>query len=125
MLVEKDSVALKAAELLENKISGVEFEEFDSAEEIGGNEIFIMDAVKGLKKPKIITNIDDIVSKKVYSVHDFDLGQSLKLLKKLGLIKKVTIFGVPKNIDKKTVEKIAELIIQTKASENRQKSSKR
>jgi len=122
-LVEKDAAAMKVAELLKNKVSGVQFEEFDSAEELRGDKVFILDVVKGLKKPKVIKNIDDIASEKIYSMHDFDLGQSLKLLKKVGLVKNVTVFGVPEKIGKKTVEKIAEMINLTKASENKQKSN--
>ena len=109
-LVKQDSAALKAAKDLKKILPEVEFEEFDSVEELQDEEINILDVVEGLKKPKVIKNIDDIKIGKIYSTHDFDLGQNLKLLKKLGLIGKVTIFGVPGRINKKTVGQLAELI---------------
>ena len=90
-LVAKDARALKAAELLKKMLPEIDFEEFDSVEELHDEEINILDVVKGLKRPMIIKNMDDIVADKIYSTHDFDLGQTLKLLKKLGMIKKVKI----------------------------------
>jgi len=117
-LVSKDATALKAAELLKKMLPEIEFEEFDSVEELHDEEVNILDVVKGLKRPMIIKNMDDIVAGKIYSTHDFDLGQTLKLLKKLGMIKKVKIFGVPSRLNKKTIEQLAELIKSNLTSKN-------
>lgn len=117
-LVKQDSTALKAAEMLKKILPEIDFEEFDSVEELRNEEINILDVVEGLKKPKVIKNIDDIKIGKIYSTHDFDLGQNLKLLKKLGLIGKVTIFGVPSRMNKKIIEQLAELIKSNLPSEN-------
>jgi len=117
-LVSKDATALKAAELLKKMLPEIEFEEFDSVEELHDEEVNILDVVKGLKRPMIIKNMDDIVAGKIYSTHDFDLGQTLKLLKKLGMIKKVKIFGVPSRLNKKTIEQLAELIKSNLTSRN-------
>ena len=46
----------------------------------------------------MLTDIDSIQTQKVYTMHDFDLGYSLKLLKKLKYIDSVRIFGVPMKI---------------------------
>ena len=81
-------------------------------------EVYILDSVQGLKRPVVITNVDGIMAEKIYSTHDFDLGQSLKLMKKLGLIKKVTIFGVPGKVEKKTVKQLADLIRSTLPSKS-------
>jgi len=117
-LVGKDATALRAAELLKKMLPEIEFEEFDSVEELHDEEVNILDVVKGLKRPMIIKNMDDIVAGKIYSLHDFDLGQTLKLLKKLGMIKKVKIFGVPCGLNKKTIEQLAELIKSNLTSRN-------
>ena len=122
-LVAKDATALKAAELLKKMLPEVEFEEFDSVEELHDEEINILDAVKGLKKPVVVRNIDEITVGKAYSMHDFDLGQTLKLLKKLGMIKKVKIFGVPCKLNKKTIEELAGLIKSNLPSRNAWRSS--
>ena len=34
-------------------------------------------------------------------MHDFDLGLNLKLLQKIGELEKITIFGVPPDMNKK------------------------
>jgi len=117
-LVGKDSAALKAAKDLKKMLPGVDFEEFDSVEELRDEEINILDVVEGLKKPEVIKNLDEVKIGKIYSTHDFDLGQSLKLMKKLGMIKKVTIFGVPEKIDKNTVKQLAALIKSSLPSKN-------
>jgi len=117
-LVSKDSAALKAAKDLKKMLPGVDFEEFDSVEELRDEEINILDVVEGLKKPKVIKNLDEVKIGKIYSTHDFDLGQSLKLMKKLGMVKDVTIFGVPEKIDKNIIKQLAALIKSSLPSKN-------
>ena len=69
------------------------------------------DTVQGAKKVVLITDIDMIQTSKLYSMHDFDLGYSLKLLKKLGYIDSVRIFGVPMRIGQKdALEQLVTLI---------------
>lgn len=51
----------------------------------------------------MLTDIDKIESSPNVSMHDFDLGFQLKLMKKLGKIDKVTIIGVPQNINESQV----------------------
>ena len=59
----------------------------------------------------VITDIDSIITSKVYTMHDYDLGYSLKLLKKLRMIDSVKIIGVPMRIKKEEAfEQIAEII---------------
>ena len=48
--------------------------------------------VRGFSNPKLNTDTP------IYSLHDFDLGISLKLLKKIDLIDSVKIIGVPMKI---------------------------
>ena len=60
-----------------------------------------MDTIEGIDKVTLLTDIGSIQSSPRVSMHDFDLGYSLKLLKKLGLIDSVKIFGVPMRISKR------------------------
>lgn len=58
-------------------------------------ELIILDIVKGIKEPKIINEIDDLILDKSLTCHDLDLGFYLKLMKECGKIKKAKIIGLP------------------------------
>jgi len=78
------------------------------------NELVLIDTVEGINEVKILTDIDKIQIEKKYSMHDFDLGFNLRLLHKIGKLKKITIFCVPMKIKKQAalkqlVEKIKKL----------------
>jgi hypothetical protein len=64
-------------------------------------ELNIIDTVKGIKKVELIEDIDKIITDKIYSMHDFDLGYNLKLLKKMKMIDSVRIFGIPSGMKEK------------------------
>jgi Ni,Fe-hydrogenase maturation factor len=100
ILLEQDSLPVKLLPKLKKEFPEIEFKEFDSVEDLQseGRNLLIIDSVKGIKKVQLITKIDSIVTEKIYSLHDFDLGQSLKLLKKMNMIDDVKIFGVPMKI---------------------------
>lgn len=59
----------------------------------------------------VIEDLDKIQLGKIYSAHDFDLGFNLKLLAKIGELKKVTIFGVPARMEEReALRQLAKLI---------------
>jgi Ni,Fe-hydrogenase maturation factor len=100
-LVKEDSLALKLLGRLRRKFPDLDFKEFDTTEDLEPEmEISIIDAVKGIKEIELIDDVDRIASDKIYSMHDFDLGYNLKLMKEMGMIKKVKIFGIPIGIAK-------------------------
>ncbi len=112
-LVPKDSMPLRLMGKLRKMFPELEFKEFDPSENLEkeGRELNIIDAVEDIKKVMLITDIDRIKLSKVYSMHDFDLGYSLKLLKKLNYIDCVRIFCVPMRIsEKKALEQLSALI---------------
>lgn len=96
-LVEKDTLPLVLMTKLQREFPQIEFKEFDAAEDLHkeGRILYILDSVEGIDNVEIITDIDILIVNKIYSVHDFDLAYTLRLLKKMGMIEKVTIFGVP------------------------------
>jgi len=99
-LVKEDSLPLKLIKKLRKKFPSLEFKEFDTVEDLDfEKELNIIDTVKGIKKVELIEDIDKIITNKIYSMHDFDLGYNLKLLKKLKMIDKVRILGIPMKID--------------------------
>jgi Ni,Fe-hydrogenase maturation factor len=101
-LVKEDSLPLKLIDKLRREFPSLELKEFDTVEdlEIEG-ELNIIDTVKGIKKVELIEDLDKIITNKIYSMHDFDLGYNLKLLKKLKMIDKVRIFGIPEGMSEK------------------------
>ena len=112
-IVSKDSIPLKIIGGLAARLPYIEFVEFDPNENLEdeGRELNIIDTVDGAKKVVLITDIGMIRTSKLYSMHDFDLGYSLKLLKKLGYIDRVRIFGVPMRIKQRdALEQLVTLI---------------
>ncbi len=99
-LIEKDSLPLKLLPKLKEQVPNIEFIEFDPTEglEKQGRSLIILDCVEDIEKVQIIDSIDKIQTNKLYSMHDFDLGYNLKLLKKLNLIDDIKIIGVPMNV---------------------------
>ncbi len=99
-MVECDSMPLRLIGKLRKRFPRLEFKEFDPSEnlESEGRLLNIIDAVEGIKKVVLITDIDRVKISRIYSMHDFDLGYSLKLLKKLGYLDGVKIFCVPMRI---------------------------
>ncbi|OGI15314.1 hypothetical protein A3K63_05310 [Candidatus Micrarchaeota archaeon RBG_16_49_10] len=100
-LVEEDSLPLRLLPRLRKKFTKIEFREFDSSEDLHkeGRDLVILDTVKGIKKAQVIEDIGSIILGKAYSLHDFDLGYNLKLLKKIGTIDSVKIIAVPASKD--------------------------
>ncbi len=113
-MLTDDSLPLRIMPRLAKLFPRIEFKEFDPNENLEkeGKELNILDSVEGLRKATIITDIDSIMTRRIYSMHDFDLGYSLKLLKKLHYIDSVRIFGVPMRIgEKEAVEQVSALLI--------------
>ena len=99
-LVEKDKLPLELIPYLTKKFPEIEFKEFDSIEDVQneGSVIYIIDSVENIENVTIIYNIDQIeISNSLYTIHDMDLGYMLKLMKKVNMIDKVIIFGIPIN----------------------------
>lgn len=98
-----DNLPLRLLPRLREKFPEIQFVEFDTAEDLEkeGPELAIIDAVQGIKKIEILTekDLEKIGNSKTISMHDFDLGLNLKLLKKLGKVKKILIFGIPVGMD--------------------------
>src|SRR3989344_7804562 len=101
-LLPFDNLPIQLMPDLQKEFPEIDFAYKDPNENLHpeNGELFIIDTVVGLKEVVIINDIEKIESSPTVSMHDLDLGFSLKLLKKIGTLKKVTIFGVPMEIDK-------------------------
>ena len=113
-LLEEDNLALQIADEMDGKLKGIEFVKCTGPDFLLGldeKEIIIMDAVKGIKKPEIIEDLNKISQTKTATMHDFDLGTVLKLMKETGQLKKIMIIGLPMNGDENKIRKdVADLL---------------
>jgi len=118
-IVQSDRKALDIAKRLERKVPKVNFIIVNENEDlpfIDENNVIILDVVEGIKKITLINekSIDKLVRNKSISVHDWDLGFQLKYLKKLGMLKKITIIGLPmgKNINYLRIQSILRKLVE-------------
>lgn len=99
-LVEKDRIALRLLPALRKRFPAVQFKEFDAAEnlEAEGRDLVILDSAEGISRVMLIDDLSALSSGPVYSMHDFDLSITLKLLLKMGAIDSVRIIAVPSRL---------------------------
>lgn len=96
LLVKEDSIALKIMPKLQKKFPQIDFIELEPSDEFPEEKhLNIIDAVLGINEIKIIEDIEKIIVQKSFSLHDFDLGANLKLLKKAGKLETIKIIGIP------------------------------
>lgn len=102
-LLSFDSLPIELAPELKKIFPKIKFVIKDPNENLKPEkgELYMIDTILGIKKVEVITDLDKIQLGRIYSAHDFDLGFNLKLLQKIGELKKVMIFGVPDKISKK------------------------
>jgi Ni,Fe-hydrogenase maturation factor len=109
--VKSDALAKEMAEEL--IIEGVEFIKCDNLNDVldREGEVYILDVAKGITEIKLFDDISKINTNSIISLHDFDLGYFLKLMKEIGKIEKINIIAMPINYDKeKAKEEIRKLL---------------
>ncbi|MBR9699163.1 hypothetical protein GOV09_01760 [Candidatus Woesearchaeota archaeon] len=89
----EDSFARKTSEYL-NDVHLIHCRSPDDLLEADG-EITILDVVKGIEKPIIITDVNQLQTRDIISLHDFDLSFFLTLLQNMGIGKNIKIIGIP------------------------------
>ncbi len=106
-LLSFDNLPVRLAPRLQKQFPDIDFIIQDPNENLKPEkkELTIIDTVLGLKKITIFNDLNKIQLDKIYSAHDFDLGFNLKLLQKIGKLEKITIFGMPPDIDEQTAFK--------------------
>ncbi len=104
-LLPFDNSALKLIPKLKKTFPQINFVAFDPNENLKpiNKELYIIDVAKGIKKLEVITDLNKIKTGKIYSLHDFDLAFNLKLLEKIGELKKIIIWAVPMNMNNQKV----------------------
>lgn len=114
-LLKNDKLPITMLEELQKEFPDLEFQEFDTVEDLHkeGRSLYILDTVEGIEHVVTITEIDQLITNKIYSVHDFDLAYNLKLLKKADMIENVMIFGIPMAMKKDQALKELKKIIRS------------
>ena len=105
--LEDDNFAHKIAENLKEKAKFIPLKNPDDLLDVGSEELLLMDVVRGIKEPIIIDKIEHLKTRKLYSLHDFDVGYFLNLMKQTGWTKKIKIIGLPQ---KGNVEEISKKV---------------
>ncbi len=112
-LLKNDSIQIRLLPELRAEFPCIEFKECDPNDNLEneGKELNILDCAKGISKVVLLNDIDNIETQKIYGMHDFDLGYSLKLMKKLGYLDKLNLFCVPTNMHRSTALKQLKALI--------------
>lgn len=94
--LDKDNAAIKLIPQLKKQYPQAEIVVEDPTEGLKpADDWLIVDVCQGITKMTEFTDPDQFTSARRISVHDYDLATELKLLKKLGKIKKLKIICVP------------------------------
>jgi Ni,Fe-hydrogenase maturation factor len=121
-LIEKDSLALKLIPKLQKTFPEINFIHIDPTESLEqfGKNLNIIDVSPGIKEVKIlnIENEQDLKilnTSKIFSMHDFDLGYNLKLLKKLKKIDSAEIICIPMGMKEEGAFESVKKILKSKS----------
>lgn len=93
---------------LRNGFPDIEFEIKDPNEEWEipeSGELVILDTAIGIKEVTVFENLENFSSTPRVSMHDFDALTNLRILQKLGKIKKIKIITVPPDMDEEEAVK--------------------
>lgn len=101
--LEEDALAGKVAKHIDAKI--VHCTSPDDLLLVDG-DIIILDVVKGISEPVLITDVHKLKIRNLMSLHDFDVGFFLNLLNELGEKKSIRIIGIPVKGDPQKIAKV-------------------
>ena len=74
-------------------------------------ELIVIDTVVGIRKVKVFDDINKFDTSPRVSMHDFDALANIRLLIKLGKIKKVKIIGIPPSMKKEeAISEVGEIV---------------
>jgi len=111
--IKNDSMPIKILPDLQKICPNIKFEIKDPNEEWDLPEkIIIIDTVVGITNVKIFNDLNEFTKTPRISVHDFDALTQLKILQKIGKLKKIKIIGLPPTIStQKAIEKISTILL--------------
>lgn len=91
-----DSLPLKLIPELQKKFPQIQFETKDPNEEWDvPEELVIIDTVQGIRAVTVFDDLAAFAPAPRVTMHDFDAYANLRLLQKLGKLRKIKIIGIP------------------------------
>jgi hypothetical protein len=107
-----DSLPLRILPKLVRRVQKTTFLVLDPNEEWPNVDDFtVIDTVQGIDKVTVFTDLKQFASAPRLSMHDFDALSYLRYLEKLGKVKKVTVIGVPPEIEEaRAVEEVTAML---------------
>ncbi len=111
--VAEDNLAVELAREL--NIKGYEFRILQNPDDIliykDQETIIILDVFANIDDVIVVRDVDELKRNKIYSMHDFDLGFFLKLMKNAGNLKQIIIIGIPQEGNREDIkQKIKDLM---------------
>jgi hypothetical protein len=92
----EDSLPLRLLPELKQRLPQVEFAAKDPNEEWDvPEELTLIDTVVGIPEPRLFESLDIFAAAPRLTAHDFDAYANLRLLQKMGRLKKIRIIGLP------------------------------
>jgi len=104
--LKQDNLAVRVGKKL--KVKGFEVVYCSNPDDLLNHDLsnsIILDVAQGISKTTFFTDIDSLEFSVIFSLHDFDLGFFLKLLKETGKLEKVNIIGLPVGYDEANAAK--------------------
>lgn len=107
-----DSLPLRLLPRLQKRFPRIEFIKKDPNEEWDAPpELTIIDTAEGIENVTVFDDLAVFQSSPRISLHDFDALANIRLLQKIGKIKKTKIIGLPPTIsEKKALREITKLL---------------
>lgn len=102
--LENDNLIVKLIPKLRKRFPEVEFRVEDPVEGLKPpkDDLWvILDMAEGIDRVRVFEKVDKLVEVRGVSLHDYEVGTELKLLKKLGKIKDLKIIAVPMEMEEK------------------------
>ena|SRR3990172_8767073 len=105
--VPEDALALELARELAESVHGYRFETLKHPEILINSlgDIMVMDVVKGIGKVQIIDDISRLKKRNITTLHDFDLGMLLQIMKEAGTLNSIKIIAIPIGMEKNKAKK--------------------
>lgn len=103
--LEQDNLGLEVAKWLPPQFQPKYCKSPDDLLQATESELVILDVVRNIDKPILISKIEDLKTRKLTSLHDFDVGFFLHLMQQTGLAKHIKIIGVPQKGNAKQLAK--------------------
>lgn len=107
-----DSAPFRVLPQLKKKFPKIRFEKKDPNEEWDvPEELVLIDTIQGIEKITVFRDLKSFISSPRITLHDFDALSNLRLLEKVGKLKKIKIIGLPPNIpEKEALEEVSAIL---------------